>query len=46
MVHCKATKKVVRYLEGTKDYMLTYRDFDQLELVKYSYSNFSRFMNS
>ena len=29
--HWKATKKVMRYLQGTKDYMLTYKRFEQLE---------------
>ena len=28
--HWKAAKKVMRYLQGTKDYMLTIRRFDQL----------------
>ncbi|KAL6334275.1 hypothetical protein AAG906_014675 [Vitis piasezkii] len=29
----KATKKVMRYLQGTKDYMLTYKISEQLEVV-------------
>ena len=28
--HWKAVKKVMRYLQGTKDYMLTFRRSDQL----------------
>jgi hypothetical protein len=32
----KATKKVMRYMQGTKDYMLTYRRTDNLEVVGYS----------
>ena len=28
--HWKAAKKVMRYLQGTKDYMLTFRRSDQL----------------
>ncbi|KAA0056358.1 Retrovirus-related Pol polyprotein from transposon TNT 1-94 [Cucumis melo var. makuwa] len=31
MDHWKAAKKVLRYLQGTKDYMLTYKRFDLLE---------------
>ena len=31
--HWKATKKVMRYLQGTKDYMLTYKRSEQLEVV-------------
>ena len=36
MEHWKAAKKVMRYLQGTKDYMLTYRRSDNLEVVGYS----------
>ena len=36
----KAAKKVVRYLKRTKDYMLTYRRSDQLEITGYSDSDF------
>ena len=32
----KATKKVLRYLQGTKDLMLTYRHIDTLEVVSFS----------
>jgi hypothetical protein len=39
--HWKAVKKVLRYLQGTKDYMLTYKKFDQLEVIGYSDSNFA-----
>lgn len=39
--HWQATKKVMRYLQGTKDYMLTYRRSDQLEVVGYSDSDFA-----
>ncbi|RVW23885.1 Retrovirus-related Pol polyprotein from transposon TNT 1-94 [Vitis vinifera] len=34
--HWKAAKKVMRYLQGTKDYMLTYKRSEQLEVVGYS----------
>ncbi|CAL0314789.1 unnamed protein product [Lupinus luteus] len=36
MDHWKAAKRVMRYLKGTKDYMLTYRRSDQLEIIVYS----------
>ena len=34
--HWKATKKVMRYLQGTKDYMLMYRWTVNLEVIGYS----------
>ncbi|XP_059436920.1 secreted RxLR effector protein 161-like [Corylus avellana] len=34
--HWKAEKKVMRYLQGTKDYSLTYKHTDHLEVVGYS----------
>ena len=34
--HWKAVKKVMRYLQGTKDYMLTHKRSDQLEVTGYS----------
>ncbi|XP_047266247.1 secreted RxLR effector protein 161-like [Capsicum annuum] len=40
MDHWKAAKKVLRYLQGTKDHMLTYRRFDHLDVVGYSDSNY------
>ena len=39
--HWKATKKVMRYLQGTKDYKLTYRHTDQLKVIGYSDSDFA-----
>ena len=36
----KAIKKVLRYLQGTKDYMLTYRRTDNLEIIGYSNSDY------
>lgn len=36
MDHWKALKKVLRYLQGTKDYMLTYRRSHQLEVISCS----------
>ena len=38
--HWKVVKKVMRYLQGTKDYMLTYKRSDQLEVTVYSDSDF------
>ena len=38
--HWVAIKKVLRYLEGTKDYILTYRKVDNLEVVRYIDSDF------
>ncbi|XP_047340821.1 secreted RxLR effector protein 161-like [Impatiens glandulifera] len=40
MDHWKAAKRVMRYLKKTKDYMLTYRRSDHLEIVGYSDSDF------
>ncbi|XP_050937730.1 secreted RxLR effector protein 161-like [Cucumis melo] len=41
MNHWKAAKKVLRYLQGTKDYMLTYKRYDHLEVIGYSDSDFA-----
>ncbi|KAD6796559.1 hypothetical protein E3N88_07455 [Mikania micrantha] len=40
--HWKAAKKVIRYLQGTKDFKLTYRRSDNLEVVGYSDSDFAK----
>jgi len=40
MEHWKVAKKVLRYLKGTKDHMLTYRRSDHLEVIGYSDSDF------
>ncbi|XP_041026883.1 secreted RxLR effector protein 161-like [Juglans microcarpa x Juglans regia] len=37
----KATKRVLRYLQGTKDYQLTFRRTDSLEVTGYSNSDFA-----
>ena len=39
--HWKAVKKVFRYLQGTKDLMLTYRRTDTLEVVGFSDSDYA-----
>ncbi|KAK2988306.1 hypothetical protein RJ640_011977 [Escallonia rubra] len=41
MGHWKAAKKVMRYLQGTKDFMLTYRKSDNLEVIDYSDSDYA-----
>ncbi|KAA0067113.1 retrotransposon protein, putative, Ty1-copia subclass [Cucumis melo var. makuwa] len=40
MDHWKAAKKVLRYQQGTKVYMLTYKRSDHLEVIGYSDSDF------
>ncbi|CAH9072186.1 unnamed protein product [Cuscuta epithymum] len=40
MDHWKVAKKVLRYLQGTKDHMLTFKRSDQLEVIGYSNSDF------
>jgi hypothetical protein len=44
--HWKAAKKVMRYLQGTKDFMLTFRRFDSLEVTGYSDSDFAGCIDS
>ena len=39
--HWKAVKKVLCYLQGAKDYMLTYRKIDNLEIIGYSDSDYA-----
>jgi len=39
--HWQAAKKVLRYLQGTKDYMLMYRRSNELEVIGYSDSDFA-----
>jgi hypothetical protein len=46
MDHWKAAKKVMRYLQGTKDFMLTFRRSDSLEVTHYSDSNFAGCIDS
>ena len=41
IIHWKAAKKVLRYLQGTKDHMLTYRKSDHLEAVGYADSDYA-----
>jgi hypothetical protein len=44
--HLRAAKKVMRYLQGTKDYMLMYRRTDNLEVIGYSDSDFAGCIDS
>uniref|UniRef100_A0A6N2M754 Retrovirus-related Pol polyprotein from transposon TNT 1-94 n=1 Tax=Salix viminalis TaxID=40686 RepID=A0A6N2M754_SALVM len=41
MDHWKAAKKVLRYLQGTKEYMLTYRRSANIEIIGYSDSDYA-----
>ena len=41
MDHWKAAKKVLRYLQGTKECMLTYKRSDHLEVIGYSDSDYA-----
>jgi hypothetical protein len=42
----KAAKKVLRYMQGTKVFMLTYKRTDNLEIVGYSDSDFTGCVDS
>ncbi|KAL4351255.1 hypothetical protein GQ457_06G019360 [Hibiscus cannabinus] len=44
--HLRAGKKVLRYFKGTKEYMLTYKRSDHLEVVGYSDSDFAGCVDS
>ncbi|XP_048235709.1 secreted RxLR effector protein 161-like [Ricinus communis] len=44
--HWKAAKKILRYLERTKDHMLTYRRSKHLEVIGYSDSDFAGCVNT
>jgi chaperone required for assembly of F1-ATPase len=44
--HWKAAKKVLRYLQGTKDYMLMFRRTDEFEVLGYSDSDFAGCLDS
>jgi hypothetical protein len=39
--HWEAIKKALRYLQGTKHVMLTYRKFDELKFVGYADADFA-----
>lgn len=44
--HWKAAKKVLRYLQGTKDYMLMFRRTDEFEVLGYSDSDYAGCLDS
>jgi hypothetical protein len=46
MDHWKAAKKVMRYLQGTKDFLLTFRRSDNLEATGHSDSDFAGCIDS
>jgi hypothetical protein len=46
MDHWKAAKKVMRYLQDTKDFMLTFKRSDILEVTDYSDSDFAGCIDS
>ena len=46
MDHWRATKKVLRYLQGMKEYMLMYMRIDNLEIISYSDSDFADYVDS
>ena len=45
MDHWKAVKKVLRYLQETKNYMLMYRRTDELEVIGYSDLDFTGYVD-
>ena len=46
MDHWRAAKKDMRYLQETKDYMLMYKQTDNLDLVAYSDADFAGCVDS
>ena len=44
--HWRDAKKVMRYLQGTKDYMLMYRQTYSLEVIGYSDVDFAGYVDS
>nr|KYP54359.1 Retrovirus-related Pol polyprotein from transposon TNT 1-94 [Cajanus cajan] len=44
--HWKAAKKVMRYLQGTKDFMPIYRRTNSLEVIGYSDSDFASIIDT
>ena len=41
MDHWRSAKRVFRYLQRTKDHILTYKRLDQIEIIGYSDSDFA-----
>ncbi|XP_070056557.1 secreted RxLR effector protein 161-like [Nicotiana tomentosiformis] len=46
MDHWKAANKVLHYLQGTEDYMLTYRRSDHLDVIGYSDLDYAGYMDT
>jgi hypothetical protein len=46
MDHWKVVKKVLRYIQGTKDHMLTYKRTENLEVVGYSNADFTGWVDT
>ena len=46
MQHWKAAKRVMRYLKRTKGYILTYQKSENLEIIRYWNSNFTRYQDN
>ncbi|XP_074271674.1 secreted RxLR effector protein 161-like [Silene latifolia] len=46
MDHWKVAKKVLRYLQGTKELMFTYRRSDHLDVIGYSDSDYAGCVDS
>ncbi|XP_059294665.1 secreted RxLR effector protein 161-like [Lycium ferocissimum] len=44
--HRRAAKKVLRYLQGTKDYVLMYKRSDDLEVIGYSDSDYAGYVDT
>jgi len=44
--HWRTAKKVMRYLQGTKDYMLMYRQIDNQDVISYSDLDFVGYVDS
>ena len=44
--HYRAVKKVMRYVQGTKDCMLMYRQTNNLDVIGYSDSDFAGYVDS
>jgi hypothetical protein len=42
MNHWKAAKNIIRFLQGTKDYKLTYKHTNYLKVIGYSDLDFAR----
>ena len=46
MDHWRAVKKVTRYLRGTKDYMIMYRQTNNLDMIGYFDADFAGYVDS